>query len=345
MEAIIVIVIAIVFIIFWVFSKQDKKPKSRNNYQPSHTQNISISKSNIEKTETPEDLFSKYNKLAKMELDEKNFEKAISYYNTAIEINSSESFCFNNRAHCKSQIKDFSGAIRDYSIAIKINSNKSLCYANRGITYWELGKKQEAIKDWEVAVSLGSENASKWLGQIKKPLKIKYKNNWEIFKEIVNQNNINCLYHFTDRANIPSIKRRGGLYSWYTCEQKSIEIPIPGGSLLSRNLDLRYNLHDYVRLSFNKRQPMLYVAKRDGRINNPVFLEISPEVVYWEETLFSDENATANSAIIGCGLDDFERINFSFAKSGQWQDEQEKKLIQAEVLVKSHIPLSFIKNI
>jgi len=162
MEAI--IVIAIVFIIFGVFSKQDKKPKSKNNYQPSHTQNVSIPKSNIEKTVTPEDLFSKYVKLAKMELGEENFEKAISYYNTAIEINSSESFCFNNRAHCKSQIKNFSGAIRDYSIAIKINSNKSLYFANRGITYWEWGKKQEAIKDWEVAASLGSENASKWLG-------------------------------------------------------------------------------------------------------------------------------------------------------------------------------------
>lgn len=90
---------------------------------------------------------------------------------------------------------------------------------------------------------------------------------------------------------------------------------------------------------------MLYVAQREGRINNPVFLEVSPEVIYLEDTLFSDENATANSVIIGCGLDDFKRINFAFAKSGQWQNEQEKKLIQAEVLVKSHIPLSFIKNI
>lgn len=343
MEAI--IVIAIVFIILWVFSKQDKKPKSKNYYQPSLTQNVFIPKSNIEKTETSEDLFSKYVKLAKMELDEKNFEKAIFYYNKAIEINSYESFCFYSRAHCKSQIKEFSGAIEDYSIAIKINSNKSLYYAMRGITYWKWGKIQEAIKDWEVAASLGSEDASKWLSLIKKPLKIKYKNNWENFRAIVNKNNITCLYHFTDRENIPSIIRYGGLYSWYTCEQKSIEIPKPGGNQLARYLDLRHNLQDYVRLSFNKRQPMLYVAQRDGRINNPVFLEISPEVIYWEETLFSDKNATANSVVIGCGLDDFKRINFRFAKSGQWQNEKEKGLIQAEVLVKSHIPLSFIKNI
>ena len=68
-------------------------------------------------------------------------------------------------------------------------------------------------------------------------------------------------------------------------------------------------------------------------------------MIYWEETLFSDENATANSVIIGGGLDDFKRINFELAKSGLWQNEEEKKLIQAEVLVKSHIPLNFIKNI
>ena len=61
------------------------------------------------------------------------------------------------------------------------------------------------------------------------------------------------MYHFTDRANIPSIKKHGGPYSWYTCEQKSIEIKMPGGNQLSRDLDLRYNLHDYVRLSFNKK--------------------------------------------------------------------------------------------
>lgn len=146
MEAI--VVISIILIVFWILSRQDNKPKFKPDKQPSHTQTISIPKSNIEKTETPDDLFSKYVKLAKVELDEENFENAISYYDKAIEINSFASFCFNNRAHCKLKIKDFSGAIEDYTRSIKVNSNKSIYYANRGMTYWEWGKKQEAIKDW-----------------------------------------------------------------------------------------------------------------------------------------------------------------------------------------------------
>lgn len=211
------------------------------------------------------------------------------------------------------------------------------------IIFWVFLKKNKKPKYKNHFQHSHKQNVSiKRPGQI---LKIRYKSNWRIYEEIVNQNNITCLYHFTDIANIPSIKRNGGLYSWYSCGQKGIKIPVPGGSKLSRELDLKCNLHDYVRLSFNKRHPMLYVAQRDGRITNPIFLEISPEVIYWEETLFSNENAASNSAIIGGRLYDFKRINFSFAKSGQWQNEQEKKLVQAEVLVKSHIPLRFIKNL
>jgi len=335
-----IIIIAIVFYVIWLFSKQEKKQKSEINYQPSNTQNVSLSKRNIEKTETLEYLFSRYVKLAKMEMDEENFEKAIFYYNKAIEINSSESFCFNNRAHCKLQIKDFSGAIRDYSTAIKINSNKSLYYANRGMTFWEWGKKDEAIKDWETAALLGSKEAKKWLSQIGH-----YKEDWQEFENIIIQEGINRLYHFTDRSNLDSIIKYGGLFSWYTCEIKGINIPVPGGNELSRDLDIRKNIQDYVRLSFNKKQPMLYVAQREGRIINPFFLEISPEVIFFKNTLFSDENATANSAIIGGKLEDFQRINFKFAKSGEWSDELEKKYVQAEVLVKSHIPIKFIKNL
>ena len=95
------------------------------------------------------------------------------------------------------------------------------------------------------------------------------KENWLAFKQVLENNGIRYLYHFTDRRNIPSIKRHGGLLSWSYCEKHKIDIPNPGGGNLSRNLDEMRNLQDYVRLSFTTEHPMMYVAMKDGRISNP----------------------------------------------------------------------------
>lgn len=45
------------------------------------------------------------------------------------------------------------------------------------------------------------------------------KTNWQDFKDILEQNGITKLYHFTDRDNLKSIIHNGGLYSWGDCEQ------------------------------------------------------------------------------------------------------------------------------
>jgi len=88
---------------------------------------------------------------------------------------------------------------------------------------------------------------------------------------------------------------------------------------------------------------MMYVVQSRGV--DPLILEISPEVIYWLETQFSDVNATANNANVGPSLQDFQRINFNLALQGNWQTPEEKAQIQAEVLVKMTIPIHFIRNI
>lgn len=129
------------------------------------------------------------------------------------------------------------------------------------------------------------------------------------------QNGIKKLYHFTDRDNLPMIIQNGGLYSWADCEEKGIKIPKPGGGQLSRDLDCRNNLQHYVRVCFTQQHPMMYVAMNDGRISNPVILEIDPEVVEWKETKFADRNATKTGANVGASLDDLKRIHFSSVKA------------------------------
>lgn len=174
-----------------------------------------------------------------------------------------------------------------------------------------------------------------------------YKNNYDEFKKLIEQHHITTLYHFTDRENLESIIKNGGLYSWADCEQKGICISKPGGSMDSRNLDKRDNLQNFVRVSFVREHPMMYVAMNDGRISNPVVLEIDPEVIYWQDSLYADRNATKNGALVGSSIDDFSQLHFNSFKAKKHfdLDADEQKFYQAEVLVKNHIPLQFIKNI
>ena len=45
-----------------------------------------------------------------------------------------------------------------------------------------------------------------------------YKKDSEEYKQIIQRERIEKLYHFTDRANLDSIIEAGGLYSWADCE-------------------------------------------------------------------------------------------------------------------------------
>ncbi len=173
------------------------------------------------------------------------------------------------------------------------------------------------------------------------------KQNYNEYLEILKQNNITKLYHFTDRDNLQSIIDNGGLYSWADCEDKGISIAKPGGSSQSRSLDSRDNLQHFVRVSFTRQHPMMYVAMNEGRISNPVILEIDPEVIVWQHTEYADMNATKNGANVGEDISDFKQIHFKSVKANKHfdLDDDEQKYFQAEVLVKNHIPLEYIKNI
>lgn len=173
------------------------------------------------------------------------------------------------------------------------------------------------------------------------------KSNWQDFKAILDQYGITKLYHFTDRSNLESIIKEGGLYSWMDCDKKGIKITKPGGEALSRALDCRHNLQEYVRVSFTTQHPMMYVAMQEGRISNPVILEIDPEVIYWKSSKYSDSNATRNDVCVGENLDAFKKIHFNSVKARTHFDltDEEKPYFQAEILVKNFIPLECIKNI
>lgn len=173
------------------------------------------------------------------------------------------------------------------------------------------------------------------------------KNNWQEFKSVIERNGVKKLYHFTDRGNLESIIQNGGLYSWADCESKGIKIPRQGGNGLSRDLDTRNGLQHYVRTSFVKDHPMMFVAMNEQRISNPVILEIDPEVVWWEGSLYCNKNVTRNDADYGGTVDHLEQIHFDTVLKNRYfdLDESEKPFYNAEVMVKNFIPLEYITNI
>lgn len=206
-------------------------------------------------------------------------------------------------------------------------------------------EQAEAIRKIEEAKKLEKENKLKAL--------LNKKFNWRDFQKILQENGIAGFYHFTDRTNLKSIKENGGLFSWYYCDLNRIEIPMPGGSIGSRQNDTINSKKDFVRVAFNKEHPMLFIAQKDGRISRPIWLDIDIEVAYFEHTEFSDKNAAAFSSytpIIGKETQHLSNIRFDILKKAERVKhynllDKEKPYNQAEVLVKTWIPIEYIKNI
>jgi len=175
------------------------------------------------------------------------------------------------------------------------------------------------------------------------------KEDWQSIIHVLEANGIRYLYHFTDRSNIPLIKRYGGLLSWSYCEKHGIRIPKPGGGQLSRQLDVSRNLQDYVRLSFTREHPMKYIAKNDGRIIDPVNLIIDIRAACISSALYSNKNATIKREPVNIGstIDDLRQIHFSSVKVRTHfdLDEDERSYFQAEVMIKTFLPKKYIVNL
>ena len=197
-------------------------------------------------------------------------------------------------------------------------------------------EQAEAIRKIEEAKKTEKENKLKAL--------LTKKFNWREFQKVLQENGITAFYHFTDYHNLKSIKENNGLYSWHYADTNGIVINFPGGDTLSRDLDKRYGLQDYVRVSFCTDHPMQYRLQQRGR--NLALLEVDIEVAYYENTIFCNINATDSSHKKGKELEDLERIRFSATKRRYVsREDPDFKHHQAEVLVKTWIPLEHITNI
>ena len=151
---------------------------------------------------------------------------------------------------------------------------------------------------------------------------------------------VSKLYHFTDSSCLPSIEKFG-LLSWVGLEKEGIR-GRKGSSALSRTLDQKKNLGDFVRLSFTPHHPMLFVALKEKRLLNPVILEVNLSVVLTPGTLFSDRNAAAFSAVIS---DSPSNVRFDVVLCQNQFDlpPTDRRFFQAEVLIPAKVPALLLR--
>ena len=108
---------------------------------------------------------------------------------------------------------------------------------------------------------------------------------------------VTTLYHFTDLSNVKSI-RKHGLMSAKNLSASDVHSRMNSNERF-RQMDVEAGLQDYVRLSLCSKNPMMYVALKEGRISDPVLLKISLQVVTRPNVMCSDMNATHREAKVG----------------------------------------------
>ena len=173
---------------------------------------------------------------------------------------------------------------------------------------------------------------------------VEFKSNTEQILRLLRNKNIRYLYHFTSAENIPSIKKNKGLYSWDYMDRHGINIPVAGGDSISRSLDMKYNLQDYVRLSFCQDHPMAYRLRMAGE--KIVLLMIDIRAAAFAGTQYSDMNAADSRHHHGPSILDLERVDFTAVKRTYVSSsDPDFKTHQAEVMVKTYIPSEYILNL
>lgn len=171
----------------------------------------------------------------------------------------------------------------------------------------------------------------------------------EEFKKILAVGHIyKSLYHFTDSTNLPSIAKHG-ILSKQQATEKGIAIAVQGGNEWSRDADIHKGLEDYVNLCFTMSHPMCHVANMDGRIPNPKYLSINPNVLKIEGvkiTLGIANKAGTELLNVEDGLEQLD-TEVLYNRT-EWDDPGIQVRLQiaekCEILVPKIVPIELIKR-
>lgn len=155
-----------------------------------------------------------------------------------------------------------------------------------------------------------------------------------------------ALYHFTSVENLSGIFQTQALCSKQTLFNLKRWPPlVPGGNLLSHNLDRHIGNWDKISLNLTPHTPMVYHKKQQQHL---CFLIIRPEVAAWQGVVFTDSNAAnTTNQMRGGGIAGLNNITFEAIRAipRPWDRAGWVRPVQAEVLIPDQIPLEYISKV
>lgn len=166
-------------------------------------------------------------------------------------------------------------------------------------------------------------------------------------KSIIEKYKFDGVWHFTDKANIASIVKNNGLQSLGELQRKGVPIPAPGGNQWSHDADVRAGVHEYVHLAFLDDHPMLYAAKQDGRINDPVWLKINSAILLGSGIRFTKEVSNKSGVQLLTPEEAIQQIDFDVLFTYMdWKNPEiqarRRLALKSEILIPAHVPLDMI---
>ena len=157
------------------------------------------------------------------------------------------------------------------------------------------------------------------------------------------------LYHFTNEANFPSIASKG-LLSKEQMRAQGWWPHASGGNELSRQLDTARGIDPYVSLCMTRNHRMKYLAQMDGRLPDPRYLAISPDVLEIEGTMIALGIANSNNVELLPVSDAIQRLDLEVLYTRtDWSNPDIQARLQAaekfEVLVPHSVPRGMIVGV
>ena len=153
----------------------------------------------------------------------------------------------------------------------------------------------------------------------------------------------NHFYHFTDSRNLPLIRIAGLTSMRLQRDQQRVAIA-PGGNDWSLDADRRSGMDGYVHLCFFNDHPMEWIARQQGRIENSIFLKISPEVLRTPGALIVDTVSNRADAEPKPAEEMITKLDLKVIYTRtDWKDPEVQERLRTakkyEILIPSSIPL------